>query len=131
MIYKITPILLVSFILASCSSSTRDVDEVKIIKDDVKTAPIELPEIDVYSARNVKWTILTEKNVKEKFNKLKKEGKEAVYFGLTPDDYQNLGRNAKGVKNVVRQQKTIVDSSEEYYKDSDESKNTPLESKNN
>ena len=129
MIYKITPLLLISFILAGCLSSTRDVDEVKIITDGVKTAPIELPEIDIYSARDIEWTTITEENAKEKFNDLKKKGKEAVYFGLTAKDYENLGRNTKGLKNMVRQQGAVINSYKEYY--NNESNNAPLESKKN
>ena len=112
--------MLSSLFLAGCFSSTKPVEKIKVMTEEVKKSPLELPKIDVYKHRKVEFSILTKKNVHKKFKELDDKGEQPVYFALDREGYENQSRNVKGLQTMIRQQKTVIKKYEDYQKGNQE-----------
>jgi len=82
-----------------------------------------LPEADELNARPVKFFIITEDNIEEKFEELKNSGMPVVFFAMTSDGYENVSLNLSDLRAYIMQQKTIIAAYEEYYKASQDALN--------
>jgi len=89
-------------------------------KTEITVAPIEkpvlvVPQVDKISMRPVNWILITDDNYQEVFNKLQKDGKELVLFGLTDEGYERLSLNISDIRSLIQQQQAIIESYKRYY----------------
>jgi len=119
---KIVLMALLLLFLTACGSLTKTVEisSVPVVK-----APLVLPTVDILQSLEVNWVLVTEDNVIDIFNDLKKRGKNVVLFALTDKGYENLSSNASNVLKLLRQQRSIMAAYKTYYEAPDEVK-TPI-----
>jgi len=87
---------------------------------EISTRPVPKPELvlptaDPIKARPVEWIIITEDNYQEVFDRLKKEGKNVVLFGLTDAGYENLSLNLNDIRTHIQQKNVIIIAYQNYY----------------
>lgn len=70
-------------------------------------APIKMDDL--------KWHVITENNYKEVFEKLSKEKKSVVLFGLTDDDYEKLAINFAQVRKYIILNRSVLQKYKDYY----------------
>lgn len=118
----VLPILLISLTLISGCSSIK---ELEIFKQEVKRTPLNLdPPVPIVMDK-IEWIVITESNYKEVFEKLKKEKKSVVLFGLTDDDYEKLAINFAQVRKYIILNRSVLQKYKDYYeKDSESDKTT-------
>ncbi|GEM_PF-586716 len=103
-------------LLSSCSTP---VQKIEVTAKPIEKPQLTLPPVDKVEMKEVKWVIITEKNYKEVFAELKKNGRPLAIFGLTDKGYANLGLNFSDIRALVQQQKTIIAAYEAYYKNAE------------
>jgi predicted ArsR family transcriptional regulator len=109
---------LVLLSLSACGGSPKVLE--------VSAKPIEMPKLnlpradvlDLTSANPVKWHVVTLKNYKEVFAKIKKSGRPMTLFALTDKGYASLGLQLSDIRAFIEQQKSIIIAYESYYKES-------------
>lgn len=77
----------------------------------------EFKTLDIYqpplpspiSLEDVKFFVITEKNMEEKIKELERlQGGKFVLFGLTPQAYENMAYNLQEIRRYIQQQKEII-----------------------
>ena len=109
-----TAIALGPFALTGCSTTPPTVN---IVTKPADRVPLNLPDVDIITKKDVKWVIITEDNYEEVFYKLGKENIDVAVFGLTDDGYKNLSLNIAAIRKLIQQQRAIIIAYEQYYKD--------------
>lgn len=71
------------------------------------TKPI-VPKVDEISLRETTWIVITETNYASVFARLRDEGREPVLYALTSDGYVNLIGNQVDILKLLRQQKRVI-----------------------
>jgi hypothetical protein len=107
---RILIIALALLLLAGCGTN-----EIKVSTTPVERAPLILPAIDRFQARDVQWRIITPDNYQEVIRHLRASKKNVALFALTDKDYENLGLNFADIQTIVRQQQAIIEAMQEYY----------------
>ena len=101
-------IILISMILLTgcgLSVSTKPVDKLPLNIED--PAPLKLEPVH--------FTVITERNADEIFEKMRKSGKVPALFGMTADDYKQLARDIQNIKEYLIKEKLILDEYRKYY----------------
>jgi hypothetical protein len=107
--------IFIALILSACSP--------KIEPIEIKTTPVNKPTLvvpaaDRIVARPVEWIIVTENNYEEVFERLRKDNRDAVLFGLTANGYENLALNIADLRTHIEQKNAIIVAYEKYYTNS-------------
>ena len=76
------------------------------------------------SMEKLDWIIITEENYKEVFDKLRKQNKSAVLFGLTDDGYETLSLNFAQVRKYIILNKNVIKKYKDYYEGNKDDKST-------
>ena len=97
--------------ISGCSS----VKDLQIFTKEVERTPLNLDAPKPLSMNKLDWIIITEENYKEVFDKLRKENKSAVLFGLTDDGYETLSLNFAQVRKYIILNKNILQKYKDYY----------------
>ena len=121
MINQVKNILLLGLLavfLTSCGSS---VQEIKVTTVEVSKTPLNIPNPDPLSMRDVEWIIVTKDNAMEIFEEIKSGGGEYSVFAVTDTGYESLQMNFAEIRNHLAEQRQIIVSYKEYYESSDES----------
>jgi hypothetical protein len=66
-----------------------------------------LPPTDQLDMREVKWVIITPKNIDSIFSEFR-SGDSKVFFALTADGYENVSLNLSDIRAFVEQQQRII-----------------------
>lgn len=82
---------------------------------------MSVPTADRIVTRNVEWIIITENNYEQVFERLKKENKDVVLFGVTAEGYENLALNISDLRTHIEQKNAIIVAYKRYYIDSQNS----------
>ena len=77
--------------------------------------PIKLPDVDIIELDDVKFYVVTEKNIDAVFEELQKKNYDPVIFGVTDDGYEMMSVNQAKILQLVQQQKALIISYKEYY----------------
>jgi len=109
---------LLAVFLTSCGSS---VQEIKVTTVEVSKTPLNIPNPDPLSMRDVEWIIVTKDNAMEIFEEIKSGGGEYSVFAVTDTGYESLQMNFAEIRNHLAEQRQIIVSYKEYYESSDES----------
>tara|TARA_R110000824_G_scaffold26710_1_gene91548 strand:- start:146 stop:493 length:348 start_codon:yes stop_codon:yes gene_type:complete len=98
-------------VISGCSS----VKELQIFTKVVERTPLNLDAPEPLKLEKIKWIIITEENYKDVFNKLKKENKNAVLFGLTDGGYETLAVNFAQVRKYIILNQSVLKKYKDYY----------------
>jgi hypothetical protein len=103
----ITSLLIIT--LSACS--TTKLLEIALSGIGAETANATLLRADAaqqLSLHNVEWFVVTEKNLPEFLDKIKKTQKEVVFYAMVPKSYENLSLNFKDIRRYIKDQKSII-----------------------
>ena len=101
------------FGLSGCAS-TQTIKVLSVPVEEVKLNPPTVRKLDL---QDIKWYIVTPKNIEEVFKKLKDARKDVVLFGLTDDGYKAISLNLAQIRELIAQQQAIIEAYKEYYKE--------------
>jgi len=100
--------------LIGCSSmggsrEPRQIPEVKVITEEVKTTIYHPPLPQEVRLEDIRWMVLTKDNLEEQIAEAEKLlGGEFVVFAMIPTDYENFAWNIQELRRFIRQQKEII-----------------------
>jgi hypothetical protein len=119
--------ILIAGFLSACSPRVEPIE--------IKTTPVEKPVLSVPSAdrivtRPVEWIIITENNYEKVFERLKKDNKDVVLFGITANGYENLALNIGDLRTHIEQKNAIIFAYRRYYVESQSSLNNAVKINN-
>ena len=77
--------------------------------------PLTLPEVDKIQLDNVKFYVVTEKNIGAILKELREKNYDPVIFGVTDDGYEMMSTNMAKILQLVQQQKAVIIAYGEYY----------------
>lgn len=100
-------------LLSGCSSlfskQERIPPEVTIVTEQVAVEIYQPPLPQEIRLEDVKWFVLTEDNLEEKWEEIRRfQGGDVVVFGMTPMAYENMAYNLQELRRYIRQQKEII-----------------------
>lgn len=105
-------IALMALLLTGCSSIP---NFLKVDTTPVETPKLTVPEVDEFTARNVKWIVVTPENVNNVIKDLEDSNTDVVLFALTDEGYANLTLNVADTIKLLQQQKAIIAAYKQYY----------------
>ena len=105
-------IALMALLLTGCSSIP---NIFKVDTTPVETPNLVVPSVDEFTARNVKWIVVTPENVNNVFKDLEDSNTDVVLFALTDEGYANLTLNVADTIKLLQQQKAIIAAYKQYY----------------
>jgi hypothetical protein len=88
---------------------------VKVLSQPVNSVALNPPNIRDLELQGVRWFIVTPENIDEVFKELEDQNKDVVLFGITDDGYKGLALNLAQIRELLLQQKAIIDAYKEYY----------------
>ena len=88
---------------------------VKVLSEPVNSVALNPPNIRNLELQGIKWFIVTPENIDEVFKKLEDQNKDVVLFGITDDGYKGLALNLAQIRELLLQQKAIIEAYKEYY----------------
>ena len=88
---------------------------VKVLSEPVNSVALNPPNIRELELQGIKWFIVTPENIDEVFKKLEDQNKDVVLFGITDDGYKGLALNLAQIRELLLQQKAIIEAYKEYY----------------
>ena len=110
-------ILLVAFVLSSCTSTPR---QIEISAKPIEKPKLVLPPADELRLKDLEWVVINEENAQEIWERLKKDKKDPVLIGLTDDGYEILAMNMSDIMKLLQQQKAIIAAYQNYYEESEQ-----------
>ena len=112
-------------LISGCSS----VKDLQIFTKEIERTPLNLDASKPLSMEKLDWIIITEENYKEVFDKLRKQNKSAVLFGLTDDGYETLSLNFAQVRKYIILNQNVIKKYKDYYEGNKDDKSTQKPSK--
>jgi hypothetical protein len=76
---------------------------------------LDLPALMPLQLDGVQWTIITENNYKDIFEKLKEKGYQPILFSLDESGYEKLSINMTKIRGHMAQQKAVIVALKQYY----------------
>ena len=93
---------------------------VKVLSEPVNSVALNPPNIRNLELQGIKWFIVTPENIDEVFKELEDQNKDVVLFGITDDGYKGLALNLAQIRELLLQQKAIIDAYKEYYEETEQ-----------
>lgn len=93
---------------------------VKVLSEPVNSVALNPPNIRNLELQGIKWFIVTPENIDEVFKKLEDQNKDVVLFGITDDGYKGLALNLAQIRELLLQQKAIIEAYKEYYEETEQ-----------
>lgn len=112
-IFLIINIVLLLLIIISFSGCAQK--DVVIQREQVKKIPLNLSNPTPLKINDVNYIIITDKNVKDVFEQMKKESKEQVLFAIDYKDYEDLSLNLAYIRKYIIEQQEIIKTYKHYY----------------
>lgn len=109
---KSTVLALTVLSLAACSNVPK---KITVDNKPVERPALIVPKVDQFTARQVKWVIVTPENIESVFADLKASNKSIVLFAITADGYENLSLNMADITKLIQQQRSIIAAYQQYY----------------
>lgn len=119
---KIVAVLLLVIFLAGCNTNP-----IQVSTTPVEKAPLILPAIDQFRARDVNWFIITPENYQKVISELQASGQNVALFAITDKGYEALSLNLTDIQTIIRQQQAIIAAYQDYYIPKEEPKEEPRE----
>ena len=73
-----------------------------------------MPRVDEISLRETTWIVINESNYASVFARLRDEGREPILYALTSEGYVGLVSNQADILKLIRQQKRIIGTYENW-----------------
>lgn len=112
LVLSINTIVLLALILLLTGCSQK---EVIIQREEVKKQPLNLNNPKELKLNDITYTVLTDKNSKEVFDKMKKDSKEPVLISIETKEYENLSLNLSYIRKYIIEQQQIINAYKNYY----------------
>ena len=93
---------------------------VKVLSEPVNSVALNPPNIRDLELQGVRWFIVTPENIDEVFKELEDQNKDVVLFGITDDGYKGLALNLAQIRELLLQQKAIIEAYKEYYEETEQ-----------
>ena len=93
---------------------------VKVLSEPVNSVALNPPNIRDLELQGIRWFIVTPENIDEVFKELEDQNKDVVLFGITDDGYKGLALNLAQIRELLLQQKAIIDAYKEYYEETEQ-----------
>ena len=93
---------------------------VKVLSEPVNSVALNPPNIRNLELQGIKWFIVTPENIDEVFKELEDQNKDVVLFGITDDGYKGLALNLAQIRELLLQQKAIIEAYKEYYEETEQ-----------
>ena len=93
---------------------------VKVLSEPVNSVALNPPNIRDLELQGIKWFIVTPENIDEVFKELEDQNKDVVLFGITDDGYKGLALNLAQIRELLLQQKAIIEAYKEYYEETEQ-----------
>ena len=110
-IQNVLVLLILSIFLTNCSG----VKQLEIFKQEVPREKLNLNTPTPLELENLRWIIITSKNVDEVFKKLEEQGIDPVLWGLTDKDFELLAKNFARIRNQLKITNDLLSKYKEYY----------------
>lgn len=112
---KVIGSLLILIFLISCTSVEEPdpVTRVETRTVEVQRPAPRVPDVDQLRLRDVDWSVLTAENFEEQLENI--DSRNAVFFAITSEGYENLSLNLSDLRALVEQQQSIIGIYEESY----------------
>ena len=104
-------IALTTSLLVGCAGKK----QLTILSEPVQPVPLNTPQVRELDLQQIEWFIVTPENIEEVFAKLKDQRKDVVLFALTDDGYKAMSLNFAQIRELLNQQKAIIEAYKEYY----------------
>ena len=105
-------LIVLALLITGCSNTPK---AIQVDTAPIQRAPIVLPEVDLFTARTVTWTVVTPENVNNLIADLSESGSQLVFFAVTAEGYENLSLNMADIIKLVQQQRAIIAAYQQYY----------------
>jgi hypothetical protein len=93
--------------LSACSAPTTPAP-IEIVTTPLSYSKPIVPRVDEISLRETTWIVVTQTNYAGVFARLRDEGREPILYALTSDGYVSLVSNQVDILKLVRQQKRVI-----------------------
>ena len=93
---------------------------VKVLSEPVNSVALNPPNIRDLELQGIRWYIVTPDNIDEVFKELEDQNKDVVLFGITDDGYKGLALNLAQIRELLLQQKAIIEAYKEYYEETEQ-----------
>ena len=93
---------------------------VKVLSEPVNSVALNPPNIRDLELQGIRWFIVTPENIDEVFKELEDQNKDVVLFGITDDGYKGLALNLAQIRELLLQQKAIIEAYKEYYEETEQ-----------
>ncbi len=104
-------IALTTSMLVGCAGKER----ITILSEPVTPVPLDTPQVRDLDLNKIEWFVVTPENIDQVFVELKDQRKDVVLFALTDDGYKAISLNLAQIRELLNQQKAIIDAYKEYY----------------
>jgi len=102
-------LFVLGFLLVSaCGAPTTTTTPIEVVTTPLSYAKPIVPKVDEISLREITWIVVTEANYSSVFARLRDEGREPILYALTSDGYVNLVGNQVDILKLLRQQKRVI-----------------------
>lgn len=108
---KIVIVALLALVLVGCATT----DPIEVSTIEVERAPLILPAVDTFQARNVEWIVITPDNYRDVTRQLEAAGDNVALFALTDNGYEALAKNIADIQKIIVQYQAIVQAYKDYY----------------
>ena len=109
---KIILLLILAISLQGCFWNTKPIT---IVSKPITRIPLIIPDIDIYSHRNIDWITITPENAKEMFAEIKKRGLPLAIIGVTGEGYELLTLNDGDRQVLIKQLLAQISAYKKYY----------------
>lgn len=117
---KNTIIIALSLFISACS------DQNIITRNIVQDRPaISLSDPRPVNQLPVEWTIITNDNLNQNIERLRRSNERFTLFSIDAQGYENLSVNVAEMRRYIQQQRELIRSLREYYETSSQENNRP------
>jgi len=97
----------------------KDVKQIEVKQVAVERIKLDIENPKPLKPQELKWVLITPDNVDKVWEKLKKNKKDLVLFGLTDEGYEKLSINMAEIRNFINTQRVIILKYKDYYEKDD------------
>lgn len=104
-------------------SGCSNIKQLEIFAKPVERTKLNLDSPPPIKMGKVSWIVITKDNYSKVFDKLAKDKKDVVLFGLTDEGYEQLAINFAQVRKYIILNKSVLMKYKEYYEPKKEKQN--------
>lgn len=102
-------ILISTLAISGCATNN------EVISQPIERIELKITDPAPLKVNPPKWIVVTPENVESVFNELKQSNSEVALIAITPQGYTELSLTLKEVRDLIQNQKLIIQKYREYY----------------